>query len=100
MLFAGRSLFQVLHGEGGELRPDIAELRGRVFRVIGEELSGQDFKDASIPTGIMPHIKGAVENLKWPNQSKPVTELLLALLERVAQQVSRQLRDTEAPIGG
>jgi hypothetical protein len=100
MLFAGRSLLQALYGEGGELRPDIVKLRDQVFRVIGEELSGQSFQNMIIPAGIMPHVKGAVENLKWPNQSKPVTELLLALIERVAQQVKRQLRDTETSLGG
>ena len=41
----------------------------------------------------MIHVRGAVENLKWPNQSKAVTGLLLSLLQRVGQQVARHLRD-------
>jgi hypothetical protein len=96
MLFGGASLLQTL--DGGvqpALSPALMELRDQVKLVVAEELSGQSFEDGVIPEDIMPHVRDAVENLKWPNQSKAATGVLLGLLQRVGQQVSRHLRDSD-----
>ena len=96
MLFGGASLLQILNGEAElQLPPAIVELRDQVLVVVAEELSGQVFDDGVIPEAITPHVRDAVENLKWPNQSKAVTGVLLGLLQRVGQQVIRHLRDSE-----
>lgn len=96
MLFGGASLLQILNGEAEPLLPPaLVELRDQVLMAVAEELSGQSFDDGVIPDAIMPHVRGAVENLKWPNQSKVVTGVLLGLLQRVGQQVTRHLRDSD-----
>ena len=97
MLFSGKSLMDVLR-RGDEVRPDIVHLQKEVYCLIGEELSGQHI-EGDISEWMHPHINGAVENLSWPNQSKQVTAVLLALFERVAQVVKRQLRDLAASAG-
>jgi hypothetical protein len=96
MLFGGASLLPVLNGEAEPpLPPATVELRDQVLVAVAEELSGQAFDDGVIPEAIMPHVRDAVENLKWPNQSKAVTGVLLGLLQRVGQQVTRHLRDSD-----
>ena len=86
MLFGGASLLQILNGEAEpQLPPAIIELRDQVLVVVAEELSGQAFDNGVIPEAIMPHVRDAIENLKWPNQSKAVTGVLLGLLQRVGQ---------------
>lgn len=97
MLYSGKNLLEVLQNAEG-LRPDIVRLQEEVYRQIGEELSGQHV-EGDIPSWMEPHIKGAVENVAWPNQSKETTAALLALFERVAQIVKRQLRDVAASAG-
>jgi hypothetical protein len=96
MLFGGASLLPILNGEAEPpLPPATVELRDQVLVAVAEELSGQAFDDGVIPEAIMPHVRDAVENLKWPNQSKAVTGVLLGLLQRVGQQVTRHLRDSD-----
>jgi hypothetical protein len=92
MLFGGANLMQALNGDASSsFPPAIAELRDQVMLVVAEELSGQQFEDGIIPDAIMPHVRDAVENLKWPNQTMAATGVLLGLLQRVGQQVTRQL---------
>lgn len=100
MLFGGASLLQTLHGGAQPaLFPALTELRDQVKLVVAEELSGQSFEAGVIPEAIMPHVRDAVENLTWPNQSKAATGVLLGLIERVGQQVSRHLRDSDGSQG-
>ena len=95
MLFGGGNLLQVLCGDAQPpLPPALIELRDEVMPLVATELSGQVFEDGVVPDAIMTHVRGAVENLKWPNQSKAVMGLLLGLLQRVGQQMSRHLRDS------
>lgn len=100
MLFGGVSLLQTLRGGDAAppLPPALVELRDQVMLVIAEELSGQSFEDEVIPDGILPHVRDAIENLKWPNQSKDATGVLLGLLQRVGQQVTRHLRDSNGSL--
>ena len=96
MLFGGDSLLQTLDGNTQlALSPALMEVRDQVMLVIAEELSGQAIiEDGEIPEAIITHVRGAVENLKWPNQSKEAMGVLLGFIQRVGQQVSRHLRDS------
>ena len=93
MLFGGRSLLEALNGD--VLGDRLTEIREQVFRLVGEELSGQTLtSEKPIPEAAIPHIRGAVETLRWPNQSKATTTMLLKFLQRVGQQVSRDVRNS------
>ncbi len=97
MLFGGQNLFDTLQDsvssnveQPASGTTPIAELRDQVYVFVAEKLSGQSFRDGVIPEKIMPHVKDAVMNLYWPNQSKQVLGVLLSLLQRIAHRQRRQ----------
>jgi hypothetical protein len=73
------------------------EARNKAIKDVVKEFSGIDCEDGiPIGLGLRPHLKNAIEDLSWPNQTTLTTSTVMRVFARLVKMNSRRTRVVRA----